>query len=72
MNTKELLTKDEKLRRATTKIFADLVLDRNVSHSDIVLGVYKPIVNPITLIDFERIVEEEKKTRTKKQGNKAT
>ena len=61
MDTKELISKDEKIRRATTKIFADLVMDRNVSLSEIILGIYKPIINPITLIDVERLVEDEKK-----------
>ena len=61
MNTKELITKDEKIRKATTKIFADVVVDRNVSVSEIASGVYKPVINPITLIDIEKMVEEEKK-----------
>lgn len=61
MNTKELLTKDEKIRRATIRIFAGVVVDRSVSVSEIASGVYKPVINPITLIDVEKLVAEEKK-----------
>lgn len=61
MNTKELISKDEKIRRATMKIFTEVVMDRNVSHFEIASGIYKPIINPITLIDIEKLVDDEKK-----------
>lgn len=63
MNTKELISSNEKIRRETTKIFAEVVVDRSVVISDLEKGVYKPIINPITLIDIEKIIEEEKKYR---------
>ena len=59
MTTGRLLSQDEKLRRAISRVLTDVVIDRSATETDIASGIYKPLSKTANLINIERLIRDE-------------
>lgn len=55
MTTGRLISQDEKLHRATSRVLTDVVINQNASETDITSGVYKPVSKIAILINLEKL-----------------
>jgi hypothetical protein len=56
MTTGKLISQDEKLHKAISRILADVVINQSASNADIASGIYKPINRTASLINFEKLI----------------
>lgn len=59
MTTGRLITQDEKLRRAISRVLTDVVINQSATETDIVSGIYRPLSKTANLINLERLVQQE-------------
>ena len=57
MTTGKLISQDEKLRRLTSRVLVEVVIDQSASESEILSGLYKPINSTISLINISGLIE---------------
>lgn len=59
MTTGRLISQDEKLRRAISRVLIDVVINQSATETDITSGIYKPLSKTANLINLERLVQQE-------------
>lgn len=59
MTTGRLISQDEKLRRAISRVLIDVVINQSATETDIASGIYKPLSKTANLINLERLVQQE-------------
>jgi hypothetical protein len=64
MTTGRLLSQDEKLRRAISRVLTDVVINQSATETDIASGIYKPLSKTANLINLQRLVQQEVKLAT--------
>lgn len=64
MTTGRLLSQDEKLRRAISRVLTDVVINQSATETDIASGIYKPLSKTANLINLQRLVQQEVKLTT--------
>jgi len=55
MTTGRLISQDEKLRRAISRVLTDVIIGQNASETDIASGLYKPVSKTASLINLEKL-----------------
>jgi hypothetical protein len=64
MTTGKLISQDEKLHRAISKVLTDVVIGQSASINDITSGLYKPINKIASLINIEKLSATQQKIAT--------
>jgi hypothetical protein len=59
MTTGRLISQDEKLRRATSRVLTEVVINQSATETDIASGIYKPLSKIANLINIERLLQQE-------------
>jgi hypothetical protein len=55
MTTGRLISQDEKLRQAISRVLTEVVIDRIAIENDIASGIYKPLNRNANLINLDKL-----------------